>query len=247
VTEAASTARTTETTRRIPLVTSDARTHPPVEADAETSAPDERAPDGTVAEGDAPRSEPAVTTRRRTKAARADGDDGSGRDGDDAPRRGRAALPLVPVLAVLLVLLLAGGGFLWFTRAEPSAVTTGDYVEVLQAARSNVVDFTSFDHLTLDDDIEQVRRVSVGDLRDEAVAELDERRQEITEAEAVVSTEVVAAGVTRADAEEATVLLVIQTTRRTNAGEQAQIVKYRIEVELDKTDDRWVLSQIRGA
>ena len=251
-----------ETTRRIPLVIEDARTRAPVDED-ETPATDERGPDETTAEGEAAQTEPAVTTRRRKKAAparddrsedvadgtagRTSGDDGSGRDGDETPRRSRPALPLVPVLAVLLVLLLAGAGFLWFTRAEPSAVTTGDYVEVLQAARSNVVDFTSFDHLTLDDDIEQVRRVAVGDLRDEAVAELDARRQEITEAEAVVSTEVVAAGVTRADAEEATVLLVIQTTRRTNASEQAQIVKYRIEVELDKTDDRWVLSQIRGA
>ena len=55
------------------------------------------------------------------------------------------------------------------------------------------------------------------------------------------------AGVTRADAEEATVLLVIQTTRETNASEQAEVVKYRIEVEMQKDDDRWVLTAIRGA
>jgi Mce-associated membrane protein len=159
---------------------------------------------------------------------------------------GRLSLPLVPTLAVLLVLLLGGIAFLWLTRPESSAVRTGDYVEALQAARSGVVDLTSFDHLTLDDDIEQVRRVSVGDLREEAVAELDGRRDQITEAQAVVNTEVVGAGVTRADESSATVLLVIQSTQESSTSEQAQVVRYRIEVELEKSDGRWLLSGIKG-
>jgi Mce-associated membrane protein len=109
-----------------------------------------------------------------------------------------------------------------------------------------VVDLTSFDYLTLDDDIEQVRRVATGDLRDEAVAELDSNRDQITQAEAVVNTEVVGAGVTRADDSAATVLLVIQSTQESNAAEQAQVVRYRIEVELGKSDGRWLLSGIKG-
>ena len=89
--------------------------------------------------------------------------------------RSRVSLPLVPILSVLLVLLLGAAAFLWFTRPGESAVRTGDYAEALQAARSGVVDLTSFDYLTLDDDIEQIRRVATGDLREESVAELDDR------------------------------------------------------------------------
>lgn len=243
---------------------SDARARPPVE-DEDLSTTEGREPDETTAEGAAAEPTEPTRTRRRKQAGaakaataaspeadedpdgRTAGDDGSGGDGAGRRRRGRPSLPLVPVLGVLLALLLAAGGFLWFTRAEPSAVTTDDYVEVLQAARSNIVDFTSFDHLTLDDDIEQVRRVAIGDLRDGAVEQLDSRRQEITDAEAIVSTEVIGAGVTRADSEDATVLLVIQTTRETNASEQAEVVKYRIEVEMQHVDGRWVLSTITGA
>ena len=118
---------------------------------------------------------------------------------------------------------------------------------MLQEARADIVDFTSFDHLTLDDDIQQIRRVAMGTSRDEAVDQLDSRRQEITDAEAVVNTEIVEAGVTRADADDATVLMVIQTTRRTNESQQAQVVKYRIEVELKKSGDRWLLNKITGA
>ena len=171
------------------------------------------------------------------------GDDG----GEDAVRRrGRLSRPLVPALAALLVLLVAAVTFLWLTRPDESAVATGDYAEALQAARSGVVDLTSFDYLTLDDDIEQVRRVATGDLREESVAQLDDRRQQITDAQAVVNTEVVGAGVTRADDASATVLLVIQSTQASLASAQPQIVRYRIEVSLEKEGDRWLLLGIKG-
>jgi Mce-associated membrane protein len=161
-------------------------------------------------------------------------------------RRGRLSVPLVPVLAVLFVLLLAAAAFLWFTRPQTSSIRTGDYAEVLQAARSEVVDLTSFDYLTLDDDIEQAKRITTGDLRDESVQQLDDNRQQLTDSQAVVSTEIVGAGVTRADDEHGTVLLVIQATQRTSADEQAQVVRYRIQAELTKVDGRWLLSGIAG-
>ncbi len=177
----------------------------------------------------------------------ADGATVSGDDGDGRTTRARRpARPAVPLLAVLLVLLLAAGTYLWFTRPGESAVRTGDYAQALQAARSGVVDLTSFDHLTLDDDIEQVRRVATGDLREESVAQLDQRRQQITDVEAVVNTEVIGAGVTRADGDDATVLLVIESTQESTASPQAQIVRYRIQVDLEKEDGRWLLSGIKG-
>ncbi|HEY0510062.1 MAG TPA: hypothetical protein VGD12_18525 [Blastococcus sp.] len=172
--------------------------------------------------------------------------DGGNDGGNAAGGRGRLSLPLVPALAALMVLFLAAAAFLWFTRTEDSAVGTGDYAEALQAARSGVVDLTSFDYLTLDDDIEQVRRVATGDLREESVAQLDDRRQQITDSQAVVNTEVVGAGVTRADDSSATVLLVIQSTQASLASARPQIVRYRIEVSLEKEGDRWLLSGIKG-
>jgi hypothetical protein len=198
------------------------------DADADGGAPAAGAPDAAV--------------------ARVEAGDGAG-DGEHGPGgrgRGRPAVPLVPTLAVLLVLLLAAAGYLWFTRPGESAVRAGHYAEALQAARSGVVDLTSFDYLTLDDDIEQIRRVATGDLREESVAQLDERRQQITDAQAIVNTEVVGAGVTRANGDEATVLLIIESTQESTAGEQTQIVRYRIEVTLEKAGDRWLLSGIKG-
>ncbi|TFV49461.1 hypothetical protein [Blastococcus sp. TF02A-35] len=183
---------------------------------------------------DAP--EDATPARRRGRRSRADDDEGAR----------RPVLPLVPVLAGLLLLLVAAATFLFLTRDEGSPIAVGEYGPVLQAARSNVVDLTSFDHLTLDDDIRQIEQVTTGELSEESVAQLDERRQEILDAEAVVSTEVVGAGVTRAEGDEATVLLVIESTQKSKDSPQAQALRYRIEVELEKIDDRWLLSAIRG-
>ena len=208
-------------------MTSDARVRPPEEDDAVsgTAAGADREPDGP---DDA--ATPGVPSADR----------------DRSGGRPRLSLPLVPVLAAVLVLLAAAAAFLWFTRPEPSAIGTTDYVEALQAARSGVVDMTSFDHLTLDDDIEQIRRVTTGELREEAVGELEGTRQQLIESEAIVNTEVVGAGVTRASSEAATVVMVVQATQESSASPQAQVVRYRIQVELTKEDDRWVLSGITG-
>lgn len=226
---------------------SDARARPQ-EDDAMTASSPDDTPDTVTAHagGAAVRDETAVDAaaqkapgRRGPKASRTD-------DGDAGGTRARPSLPLVPVLTVLLVLLLAGVGFLWFTRPGASAVRTADYVQALQAARSGVVDMTSFDYLTLDDDIKQIEAVTTGDLKKEAVDQLNGRRQQITDTQATVNTEVVGAGVTKADATDATVLLVIQSTQKSTASEQAQVVRYRIQVELQKKADRWLLSGIAG-
>ncbi|PWW22753.1 Mce-associated membrane protein [Geodermatophilus normandii] len=177
---------------------------------------------------------------------------GAGTAGDEepAPRaRRRPSVPLVPVLAGLLVLLLAAATWLalpWFRGDAGSPVRTDSYVEVLQAARSGIVDLTSFDALTIDDDIEQVRRVATGDLRDESLAQLQDRRQELVDAQAVVQTEVVGAGVVSAGEDTGTVLLVIQSTQQSTAAPQAQVLRYRIQVELVRQDGRWLLSGISG-
>ena len=166
-------------------------------------------------------------------------------DADRGSRRG-LALPLVPTLAVLLVLLLAGCGYLWVTRPGGSAVRTDAYVGALQAARSGIVDVASFDYLTLDEDIQQIRRVTTGDLQKESIDQLDQRRQQITDSEAVVDTKVVGAAVGAADADTATVFAVIQSTQKSKASQQAQVQRYRIEVDLTRVDGRWLLSGITG-
>ncbi|HEV7725324.1 MAG TPA: hypothetical protein VGO74_00205 [Modestobacter sp.] len=189
--------------------------------------------------------EPDDVTGDPTPVDAPGGEEPAGENPDRPARRG-LALPLVPTLAVLLVLLLAGCGYLWAARPGESAVRTDAYVDALQAARAGIVDVASFDYVTLDDDIEQIRRVTTGDLQQESVDQLDQRRQQITDSEAVVNTEVVGAAVGAADEDSATVFAVIQSTQQSNASEQAQVQRYRIEVDLTRVGGRWLLSGITG-
>ena len=205
-------------------MTSDARVRPPEE-------------DGAVS-GAAPASD--------ERRGGADGVAPAAVDGERTEGRSRTSRPLVAALSTLLVILLAAGAFLWFTRPESSAIATADYSSALVAARSGIKDLTSFDHLTLDDDIRQIERVTTGDLRDESLAELEDNRQQIAESEAIVNTEVVSAGVIRADSEAATVVMVIKAIQESAATPEAQVSQYRVQVELTKENDRWVLSGITG-
>lgn len=211
-------------------------------ADDETGVPadEELVDDGETDDGETDDGE-AVDRELDAEDAEADDDRGRGRRS-----AGRLALPLVPVLSVLFVLLLAGTAFLWFTRPSPSSVQTAYYGQVLEAARSGVVDLTSFDYLTLNDDIAQINKITTGDLRTESVNQLTKSRQQLTDQQAVVNTQVVGAAVTRADSSHGTVLLVIQSTQKTKASSQPTVTRFRIQAELVKSGGRWLLSGIKG-
>jgi hypothetical protein len=227
----------------------------PADLLAEEAAP--RPEDDDAAEPDTPADaaeEQPAKPRRGLRRRRAVADDEEpepaaeeDEDDDRAPRRrSGVAGPLATGLAVLLVLLLAGGAWLWFSKPKTSSVSSGDYVAVLQAARSEIVDLTSFDYLTLDDDIAQAKRITTGDLQKEVVAQLNKTRADVTNAEAVVSTEVIGAAVTKADDEHGTVVLFIQSTQKNNQVAQAQVLQYQVEANLTKVGDRWLLSGIQG-
>ncbi|WP_040338564.1 hypothetical protein [Candidatus Blastococcus massiliensis] len=207
-------------------------------------------------EGDVPSSVGDGTDERNAPAGQGTEDPGtdepgtgekaSGEEAGSGRTRGRLTLPLVPVLGVLLVLLLAATAYLWFTRPDDSPVSTADYASALQAARSAVVDIASFDHLTLDDDLEQIRRVTTGDFTEQAVEEFEGQRENITQFELVANTEVIGAGITRADEKEATVMLLVAATSENAVEPRPVIEKSRIQVTLEKVDDRWLLSGISG-
>jgi hypothetical protein len=228
----------------------------PDDEPAEEAAVEPQDDDAAEAEISAGATEDEPAKRRGLRRRRAAADEDAGEDvGEDVEpaeddvdrgRRSRGGGLLVSLLAVLLVLLLAAGAWLWFTRPEPSSVQTDDYVAALQAARSEIVDLTSFDYLTYDEDIAKVERITTGDLEKEVVAQLNKTRADVTSAQAVVSTEVIAAAVTQADDEHATVVLFIQSTQKNNTVTQAQVLQFHVEAKLTKENGRWLLSGITG-
>jgi Mce-associated membrane protein len=239
-------------------VTSDASTQPRADEEAPEEATAGRAPAGAD-DGSAARE-----SRRSRRRARRDAEDGPGDGPGDAVRDGTAASddgddgtpatrrsgrfwgPAVAALTVLLLLLLGAVGYLWFSRPAASSVRTADYVAVLTQGRQDVVDLTSFDYQTIDQDIAQVRTISVGNLQKDSVALLDKGRQQFTDQQVVVNTEVVSAAVTQAGDGTGRLMLVIQSTQSTKASTTPKVSRYRIQADLQKVGDRWLLSGITG-
>lgn len=147
------------------------------------------------------------------------------------------------VVAALLVILVAVGSWLLVTRPtgrSPIELTAFD--EILSAARSGVVDVTSFDYLTLDQDLAEIEEVTTGDLRVEVFGTLDDRREQLVTDQQVSSTEVVAASLTEASQSQATALIVLRARQESLLTPQETVTRYRVEVTLELVDGRWLLS-----
>lgn len=154
---------------------------------------------------------------------------------------------LTAVVAALLVVLVAVGSWLFLTRPiarSPIELTAFD--EILGAARSGVVDVTSFDYLTLDEDLAEIAAVTTGDLRDEVFGTLDDRREQLVTDQQVSSTEVVAASLTEASPTQATALIVLRARQQSLRTPEETITRYRVEVTLELVDGRWLLFRLTG-
>lgn len=175
------------------------------------------------------------------------------------PARRRRSLPSLPSLpklpisltslvGALLVILVGVGTWLFLTRPvgqSPIQLTAFD--EILSAARSGIVDVTSFDYLTLDQDIAEIDRVTTDELHDDTIAALEDRREQLVTDQQVSATEVIAASVTEATATHATAVIVLRARVKNLLTPQETVTRYRILVDLRLVDGRWLLTGLTGA
>ncbi len=154
---------------------------------------------------------------------------------------------LTAAMAAALVILVGVDSWLFITRPtgrSPIELTAFD--EILSAARSGVVDVTSFDYLTLDQDLAEIEAVTTGDLRDEVFGTLDSRREQLISDQQVSSTEVIAASLTEASPRQATALVVLRARQKSLLTPQETVTRYRVEVTLELVDGNWLLSGLTG-
>ncbi|MDQ3733851.1 MAG: hypothetical protein M3400_07640 [Actinomycetota bacterium] len=175
------------------------------------------------------------------------------------PARRRRSLPSLPSLpklrisltslvGALLVILVGVGTWLFLTRpVAQSPIELTAFDEILSAARSGIVDVTSFDYLTLDQDIAEIDRVTTDELHDDTIAALEDRREQLVTDQQVSATEVIAASVTEATATHATAVIVLRARVKNLLTPQETVTRYRIQVDLRLVDGRWLLTGLTGA
>ena len=182
-----------------------------------------------------------------------DRDGSTGASATTKTRRSRRPLPririsLTALVAAVLVILVGLGSWLFLNRpVTQSPIELTAFDEILSAARSGIVDVTSFDYLTLDQDIAEIDAVTVGELHDDTIAALEDRREQLVTDQQVSATAVIAASVTEASATQATALVVLRARVKNLITPQETVTRYRVQVELRLVDGRWLLSNLTGA
>ncbi|WP_373685203.1 hypothetical protein [Streptomyces lunaelactis] len=158
----------------------------------------------------------------------------------DAARRGRA-LPASLALATAVTTALS----VWLSlqvyeqRAEEQR-----HQDILAAARRSALNFTSLDHRHYERDSKNVLKGATGDFKEQFAAQTAELTKLVAANKSVSEGQVLEAGITRADARTARVLVVADSKVTNTAAPQGQARTYRLQLDLVYERGRWMTSDV---
>lgn len=162
---------------------------------------------------------------------------------DSRPRGQRTAIVRTLLSAVLVAALaLAVERGLAWRDAERREQARADVVE---AAGDEVVGLITISARTTDEDLEELIEGATATFQDDLREQADRLRQEVVENEVEATGEVVSAGVVSLEDEEATVIVAARGTVDNRSARQPEPRSYRLEVELQRVEDSWLVSALR--
>lgn len=163
---------------------------------------------------------------------------------------------LTLVLALLVLLAGAGVGALWW-RAEttqaavaPNGALVGETerTDVLVAAADLAQRTLSYDHKTLDNDIETARGRMTPAFREEYDATMEQVRANTEKNEIVLQAVAVSSAIIDATEDQARTLVFVNQTTTAGTGEKAnqQLTRSSLLLTLVKQDGEWVVSKLES-
>ncbi len=163
-------------------------------------------------------------------------------DGTARPtRRLRVALGSLAVVVVALgvaAIVLA----LELSRAKALDEAREDAV---QAARQEALNLTSIDNEDLEADLKRVLDGATGEFREDFSQRAEQLRGILRQNQVVSQGRVIEAAVVRSDEDTATVLVVVDGTVKNVAIPQGAPRNYRMQLDLEKHDGRWLTSSLQ--
>ncbi|PRW62019.1 hypothetical protein [Actinopolyspora mortivallis] len=167
----------------------------------------------------------------------------------DSPTTRPARWWTVPTAAALLALsVLAAGwfGVSWALAAHDSSVelaATRD--RVLRAGRQAVINYNSIDHNRARQDMDRALRGTTGPLRDVLENSREQRVGQITEKKAVMRAKVLDSALTELNVRAGKARMIAgYTITRTVDGGKPSTSRWRVRVELTRTDQKWKMSRM---
>ena len=169
-------------------------------------------------------------------------DDSASRPAGRLSTRSRAGL--LAVLAVVSVAAVALSATT-LTRLSDTSERDKRRTAVLGAARQQAVNFTTLDYQHLDRDLGRVLRGATGDFRKQFRSGTKDLSTLVTQNKAVSRGEVLDAGLVSSDDDSARVLVVADSTVTNAADPKPQKRHYRMQLDLVRHGDRWLVSDLQ--
>ncbi|WP_034239339.1 hypothetical protein, partial [Saccharomonospora iraqiensis] len=151
--------------------------------------------------------------------------------------------PRTLIAAGLVVAALVGAGFVGADYRSLRARETAR-AEALDAATRFATRLSSYEFDTLDKDLDAVLDHATGDFAEQYRRVGDDLSELIREHEAVSEGETLAAGVVRADAGEAVVLVFADQTITNTNNPEPRIDRNRMRLTLRQENDRWLVHHV---
>ena len=161
---------------------------------------------------------------------------------------GSRSLPIRPLLLGLLVVVAVAAVALAATsyaRISAAADRSDRREAVLDSARQQAVNFTTLDYQHLDRDLGRVLRGATGDFRKQFRSGTKDLSTLVTQNKAVSRGEVLDAGLVSSDDDSARVLVVADSTVTNAADPKPQKRHYRMQLDLVRHGDRWLVSDLQ--
>jgi Mce-associated membrane protein len=114
----------------------------------------------------------------------------------------------------------------------------------LRAATQSALNLTSIDNTDFDEDVRLVLEGSTGAFRSDFEARAEQLKQVLLENEVVSEGKVIEAGLVRSDSRNATALVVVDSDVRNTAAPEGRVNTYRMQLELEFRDGRWLTSML---
>jgi Mce-associated membrane protein len=145
----------------------------------------------------------------------------------------------------LVVLALAAAAVLLFRQYVDERSDQALRVDVLQAARQQVVNFTTLDYRRFDQDSQRLLAGSTGDFAEQYSSSSAQLKDLVTKNKTVSKGKVLEAGVVSADHDSARVLVVADSEVTNTASEEPMSRHYRMQIDLVRQGERWLATDMQ--
>jgi len=117
--------------------------------------------------------------------------------------------------------------------------------DALRAARQSALNLTSIDAEQFDVAVQRVLDGATGDFRREFEDNSDNLEKLLADNEVSAEGNVLEAGLVRSDRSNASALVVVDSTVRNTATPRGRVNTYRMQIEVQRVDGRWLTSTLR--